>query len=140
MKETTKIIETTDITDQTQEKTRDTQLNIHDYATHPRTEEFDLMVAKYFEKTQDMPFVDIQMTEDDSGQINIDMKDDFHEEALKQFGGDLDEILGDYVTSLIKSAMEDMSEEDMIKMAEDFALQEEAKEAKESQDETEVNG
>ena len=54
------------------------------------------------------------------------MKDDFHEVALKQFGGDLDEILGDYVTSLIKSAMEDMTEEDMHKMAEEYAKAQEA--------------
>jgi len=118
VKPTTETTETTEI--------ENSEMNIREHTKHPRAEEFDVLITKYFEEKQEMPFVDIKMSEDDSGQVNIDMKDDFHEVALKQFGGDLDEILGDYVTSLIKSAMEDMTEEDMHKMAEEYAKAQEA--------------
>ncbi len=94
-----------------------------EYFEHKRTPEFDALVTAYFQSTNESPFTDIQIKDDSLNEIFIDMKNDFHEEALKQFGGELDEVISDYIQSLMKTTMEDMggmTPEEMKKLSEEF--------------------
>ncbi len=118
-------MEKTEVTEVTEVEKAETpeKAELTEYFEHKRTPEFDALVTAYFQSTNETPFTDIQIKDDSLNEIFIDMKNDFHEEALKQFGGELDEVISDYIQSLMKTTMEDMggmTPEEMKKLSEEF--------------------
>jgi uncharacterized protein (DUF2252 family) len=87
-----------------------------------RLTEFEDAIAEYLQSTGNLPFADIQMNED-TGEVNIDLYSDFNETVLKQFGGDLDSVLTEYITSLLTNAMENLSDEEIKQMADAYAAE-----------------
>ncbi len=131
MTETNTETENTENTEKTPELAESAEVENNDittYFTHERTPDYDVMITQYFEEFGKSPFTDIQMEETDQGNVQIDMENDFHEKALEVFGDDLDIVTADYVQSLIKSVMKDITPEEMKEMADEYAEYQESQE------------
>ncbi len=102
--------------------------NLLEFAENERTQEFDDLVTAWVQENEVSPFTDISFTDDESGNVTIDMVDEFHEGVLKVFGGDLDIVLEDYIQALVRSMMTNVSEDDLQKIADDYKAMQDEKE------------
>jgi hypothetical protein len=101
------------------------EMELSDYFKLNETKELDIMVAAYAKENGGSPFTDINMKDDDTGEVVIDMKSDFEEVIVKRFDN-LDAVLGDYITAIITEAMENSDVEDLMKAAKEMGQNEEA--------------
>ena len=84
--------------------------NIEENFKLEKTVDFYQNVMEFVKENGKSPFLDIKMIGEND--IQIDMPQDFETENRKQFEN-FDEILSDYLTSMILSVAENLSPEDL---------------------------
>ena len=78
------------------------------------------MVTEWIKVNEVSPFTNIEMKEDDSGEVVVDMVADFESSISEAFADRTSEVLGDYITAIVQSAIGEMDrnqEADTIKEA-----------------------
>lgn len=81
--------------------------NLQEFFTNEKTLEFDKMVEEYVAEHGMSPFTNIDLKDEETGEVQIDMEKSFNESVEKKFSVDLDEVLSDYVIALITSFMKE---------------------------------
>ena len=66
------------------------------------------MVQEYVEEKGTSPFIDIDIDEENDGQLKVDIDKKFEEALQDEFGLFLQETLGDYFSFLIKTVVQDL--------------------------------
>jgi len=79
---------------------------------HPDTLEFDKLVAEYVAENGTSPFVNIDLKDEKTGEVMIDMEAEFNTDMEARFGHDLNDIISDYIMALLNSMKESDEFED----------------------------
>lgn len=83
--------------------------SLEEFYKHPRTSEFDKIVADYVSQTGNSPFTNIEMKDESTGELALDMETNFTNEVEELFGEELNEVIGDYFVALISTMQKDVA-------------------------------
>ena len=75
------------------------------------SEKIEQFVAEYFTKHQESPFKEFQVKEED--QMSVDMDANFEETITTEFGDKTSEVLGEYISNLIRGLMDNLDEKEL---------------------------
>ena len=79
-------------------------------------EKVETLVSEYFHKHQESPFKDFHEKEDN--QMAVDLDSDFEKELVETFGDKTSEVLGEYISDLIRNITDNLSEDDLKELKE----------------------
>ena len=74
------------------------------------------LVTAYYHKHEASPFKDFQVKEDD--QMAVDMDATFEESIKEAFGDRSAEVLGEYISDLVRNLMENLDEDELKELKE----------------------
>ena len=77
------------------------------YFNHPSALKFDKMVEEYVTNTGMSPIVNIDIVDEETGEIKIDLEENFNKKVEDAFGQELNDILSDYIIATLRLMQED---------------------------------
>jgi len=92
-------------------KTNETKPTEIPQETQTNIEIVENLVTEYYKEHQESPFKDFQAKDDDQVAVDMDVK--FEKSITEVFGDRTSEVLGEYITDLIRNLMENLDENEI---------------------------
>ena len=90
-----------------------------------KTNDLDAMVSQYFIEKQTSPFISVEVKDENTGELSVDIDKEFEDKIKESFGSELNDLLSDYFVGLLTSMIEDDDfKEKIVSLAEEANAQE----------------